>query len=421
MVLFLRAPATISEKIFSRVSGGDATANEFVLANIDMAMAHDGTSVLAVEAFEQMGVKKVWDCNKIAIIFDHITPASTEIAATLQAKIRTWSNEQGLSNFFDIGEGICHQVMGEMGFARPGTLVVGADSHSCTYGAFGAFATGVGATDIAEVFATGRLWFKVPETIKVTVKGTLPYMITSKDVILALVGMLGADGATYKALEFYGDTMSDMSIASRMTVSNMAVEMGAKTGIIPPDKKTFDFLKENGATLRSKPVYADNDASYIDKFTVYVDDLSPQIACPHEVDNVVDIKRVEGTEINQVFLGSCTNGRYEDLSVAADILDGKKVSVRMIVVPASKNILLKAVDTGIISKLVKAGATVCSPGCGPCLGAHNGVLGEGEVCLSTANRNFRGRMGSGGTIYLGSPTTAAISALNGEIVDPRSI
>ena len=393
MVLFLRTPATISEKIFSRASGGDATANKFVLANIDVAMAHDGTSVLAVEAFEQMGVKKVWDCNKIAIIFDHITPASTEIAATLQAKIRTWSNEQGFSNFFDIGEGVCHQVMAEKGFALPGTLVVGADSHSCTYGAFGAFATGVGATDIAEVFAAGRLWFKVPETIKVTVNGKLPYMVTSKDVILALVGMLGADGATYKTLEFYGDTISDMSIASRMTVSNMAVEMGAKTGIMPPDKKTFDFLKENGVTIRSEPVYADDDASYVDKFTLYVDDLSPQIACPHEVDNVVDIKRVEGTEINQVFLGSCTNGRYEDLSVAADILDGKKVSVRMIVVPASRNILLKAVDTGIISKLIKAGATVCSPGCGPCLGAHNGVLGEGEVCLSTANRNFRGQNG----------------------------
>ena len=421
MVLFLRTPATISEKIFSRASGGDATANEFVLASIDMAMAHDGTSVLAVEAFEQMGVKKVWDSNKIVIIFDHITPASTEIAATLQAKIRTWSNEQRLSNFFDIGEGVCHQVMAEMGFALPGTLVVGADSHSCTYGAFGAFATGMGATDIAEVFAAGRLWFKVPETIKVTVNGKLPYMVTSKDVILALVRMLGADGATYTALEFYGDTISDMSIASRMTVSNMAIEMGAKTGIIPPDKKTFDFLKENGVTLHSKAVYADDGASYVDEFTVYVDDLSPQIACPHEVDNVVDVKRVEGTEINQVFLGSCTNGRYEDLSVAADILDGKKVSVRMIVVPASKNILLKAVDTGIISKLIKAGATVCSPGCGPCLGAHNGVLGEGEVCLSTANRNFRGRMGSGGIIYLGSPATAAVSALNGEIVDPTSI
>ena len=421
MVLFLRTPATISEKIFSRASNGDVTANEFVLANIDMAMAHDGTGVLAVGAFEQMGLKRVWDCNKIAIIFDHITPASTEIAATLQAKIRTWSHKQGLENFFDIGEGICHQVMAEMGFALPGTLVIGADSHSCTYGAFGAFATGVGATDVAEVFATGRLWFKVPETIKVTVSGELPYMVTSKDVILALVGMLGADGATYKALEFYGNAISDMSIASRMTVCNMAIEMGAKTGIIPPDKKTFDFLKENGVTPNYEPVFADDDATYVDKFDIYVDDFSPQIACPHDVDNVVDIKRVEGTEINQVFLGSCTNGRYEDLSVAADILDGKKISARMIVVPASRSILLKAIDTGVISKLIKAGATVCSPGCGPCLGAHNGVLGEGETCLSTANRNFRGRMGSAGTIYLGSSTTAAVSALHGEIVDPRSI
>ena len=324
-------------------------------------------------------------------------------------------------NFFDIGEGVCHQVMAEQGFALPGTLVVGADSHSCTYGAFGSFATGVGATDIAEVFATGRLWFKVPETLKISVDGKLPYMVTSKDVILALVGMLGADGATYKALEFYGDTISDMSMASRMTMSNMAIEMGAKAGIIPPDTKTFTFLKENGVTTRYIPVRADENASYIDEFTMSVEDLSPQIACPHEVDNVVDITKVEGTEIDQVFLGSCTNGRYEDLVAAADILDGKTVTARMVVVPASKNITLQAIHTGAIAKLVKAGATVCSPGCGPCLGAHIGVLGEGEVCLSTANRNFKGRMGSGGTIYLGSPTTAAVSALTGEITDPRSL
>lgn len=418
-MFFLKTQATISEKIFSQASGDQARANDFVLANIDMAMAHDGTSVLAVKAFEQMGIKKVWDPNKIALIFDHITPASTEIAATLQANIRTWSREQNIVNFFDIGEGVCHQVMAEQGFALPGTLIVGADSHSCTYGAFGAFATGVGATDMAEVFATGRLWFKVPETLKMTVDGKLPYMVTSKDVILALVGTLGADGATYKALEFYGDTISDMSIASRMTVSNMAIEMGAKAGIIPPDKKTFKFLKENNVMTHYIPVHADENASYSDEFTMNAEDLSPQIACPHEVDNVVDITRVEGTKIDQVFLGSCTNGRYEDLVAAADILDGKTVAVRMVVVPASKNITLNAIHTGAIAKLVKAGATVCSPGCGPCLGAHNGVLGEGEVCLSTANRNFKGRMGSGGTIYLGSPTTAAVSALTGEITDPR--
>ncbi len=304
----MKTPATISEKIFSRASGDQVRANDFVLANIDMAMAHDGTSVLAVKAFEQMGIKKVWDPNKIALIFDHITPASTEIAATLQANIRTWSRKQNIMNFFDIGEGVCHQVMAEQGFALPGTLVVGADSHSCTYGAFGSFATGVGATDIAEVFATGRLWFKVPETLKISVDGKLPYMVTSKDVILVLVGMLGADGATYKALEFYGDTISDMSMASRMTMSNMAIEMGAKAGIIPPDTKTFTFLKENGVTTRYIPVRADENASYIDEFTMSVEDLSPQIACPHEVDNVVDITKVEGTEIDQVFLGLVQTG-----------------------------------------------------------------------------------------------------------------
>ncbi len=420
-MFFLKTPATISEKIFSRASGDQARANDFVLANIDMAMAHDGTSVLAVKAFEQMGIKKVWDPNKIALIFDHITPASTEIAATLQANIRTWSRKQNIMNFFDIGEGICHQIMAEQGFALPGTLVIGADSHSCTYGAFGAFATGVGATDIAEVFATGRLWFKVPETLKISVDGKLPYRVTAKDVILALVGMLGADGATYKALEFYGDTISDMSMASRMTISNMAIEMGAKAGIMPPDTRTFKFLKENDVMTRYIPVRADENASYIDELTMSVENLPPQIACPHEVDNVVDITKVEGIEIDQVFLGSCTNGRYEDLVAAADILNGKTVTVRTVVVPASKNTMLQAIHTGAVAKLIKAGATVCSPGCGPCLGAHIGVLGEGEVCLSTANRNFKGRMGSGGTIYLGSPTTAAVSALTGEITDPRSL
>ncbi len=417
----MTTPATISEKIFSRASGDEARANDFVLANIDMAMAHDGTSVLAVKAFEQMGIKTVWDPSKITLIFDHITPASTEIAATLQANIRTWSRRQNIMNFFDIGEGVCHQVVTEQGFALPGTLIVGADSHSCTCGAYGAFATGVGATDIAEVFATGKLWFKVPATLKISVDGKLPYMVTSKDVILALVGKLGADGAAYKTLEFYGDTISDMSMASRMTISNMAVEMGAKAGIIPPDAKTFTSLKENGVMTHYIPVRADENANYFDEYMMSAEDLSPQIACPHEVDNVVDITKVEGTEIDQVFLGSCTNGRYEDLVTAADILNDKKVTVRMIVVPASKNILLKAIHAGAITKLVKAGATVCSPGCGPCLGAHNGVLGEGEVCLSTANRNFKGRMGSGGTIYLGSPTTAAVSALTGEITDPRSL
>jgi methanogen homoaconitase large subunit len=411
---------TISEKIFSRATGTEAKANDFVLANIDYAMAHDGTSILTVNAFKEMEMKKVWDPSRIVIPFDHIAPANTETSATLQKEIREWVKEQEIPNFYEVGEGICHQVLPENGFALPGKLIVGADSHSCTYGAFGAFATGVGATDMAEIFATGKLWFKVPESLRFTIEGRLGKGVYAKDLTLYLIGKTGIDGATYKAVEFYGQAISELTVSGRMTLCNMAIEMGAKTGIVPPDEKTFDFLK-NRAAAPYEPVYADQDAAYLKESVYSADDIEPQVACPHQVDNVKPVGEVEGTHIDQVFIGTCTNGRLEDLEVAAAILKGKKVAVRTIVIPASRTTLLAAIENGTMETLLKAGVTPVTPGCGPCLGAHQGVLGEGEVCISTANRNFKGRMGKDGFIYLASPATAAASALSGEITDPRTI
>ncbi len=409
---------TISEKILSRASGKPAKADDFVIATIDYAMAHDGTSVLAVKAFREMGVKKVWDPKRIIIPFDHIAPANNETAAKLQNNIRQWIKEQGITNFFDVGEGICHQVLPEQGFALPGKLIIGADSHSCTYGAFGAFATGVGATDMAEIFASGKLWLRVPQTIRIIIRGKLPKGVSAKDTTLYIIKNVGADGGNYKAVEYYGDAIRSLSMPERMTLCNMAIEMGAKAGIVPPDAKTFEYLKGRAKETYT-PVYADEDAHYCQEYEFDVSDLEPQIAQPHEVDNVVGVGEVAGTPLDQVFIGSCTNGRYEDLEAVARILKGKKVKVRTIVLPASRSILIRATESGIISELLKAGVIVAPPGCGPCLGAHMGVICEGETCLSTSNRNFKGRMGAGGLIYLSSPETAAASALKGEIADAR--
>ncbi|MDO8726111.1 MAG: 3-isopropylmalate dehydratase large subunit, partial [Candidatus Methanoperedens sp.] len=364
--------------------------------------------------------KKVWDPKRIIIPFDHIAPANNETAAKLQQSIRQWVKEQGITNFFDVGNGICHQVLPEQGFAMPGKLIIGADSHSCTYGAFGAFATGVGATDMAEIFATGKLWLRVPQTIRITVEGQLAKGVSAKDLTLYIIKNLGADGANYKGVEYYGNAISALSMPERMTLCNMAIEMGAKAGIVPPDKKTDDYLKGR-AREKYTPVLADKDAEYIDEFNFDVSDLPPQVARPHEVDNVVSVAEVEGTPLDQIFIGSCTNGRYEDLEVVARILKGKKVRARTIVLPASREVLIKATESGIVATLLRSGAIIAPPGCGPCLGAHMGVLCEGETCLSTSNRNFRGRMGTGGLIYLASPETAAASALTGKISDPRDV
>ncbi|MBU4492133.1 MAG: 3-isopropylmalate dehydratase large subunit, partial [Euryarchaeota archaeon] len=342
---------TISEKILSRASGKPAEADDFMIANIDYAMAHDGTSVLAVKAFNEMGVKKVWNPKRVIIPFDHIAPANNETAAKLQQNIRKWLREQGITNFFDVGEGICHQVIPEHGFAMPGKLIIGADSHSCTYGAFGAFATGVGATDMAEIFATGKLWLRVPRTIKITVEGKLAKGVSAKDLTLNIIKNVGADGANYKAIEYYGDTINELSMSERMTLCNMSIEMGAKTGIVPPDEKTFEYLKGK-AQEKYTPVYADKDAQYCEEYNFDVSDLEPQVAKPHEVDNVVGVGAVAGTPLDQVFIGSCTNGRYEDLEAVAKILRGKKVKVRTIVLPASRSVLIKATESGIIATLL---------------------------------------------------------------------
>ncbi|MCL7415601.1 MAG: 3-isopropylmalate dehydratase large subunit [ANME-2 cluster archaeon] len=410
----------MSEKIFSRASNSDAHAGDFVIGNVDCAMAHDGTSVLAVKAFRELEVPKVWDPARIVIPFDHIVPASTDVSANLQYDIRQWIRQQGIENMYDVGEGICHQVLPEQGFALPGRLIVGADSHSCTYGAFGAFGTGVGATDMAEIFASGKLWFRVPQTMRVTVEGKLGERVSAKDLTLNVIKHIGADGATYKAMEYYGSAIEDLSIAGRMTLCNMAIEMGGKAGIVPPDEKTDEFLKGRAVDTYT-PVYTDEDAQYCEDIHIDVDDLAPQVARPHSVDNVCDVDEVVGTGVDQVFIGSCTNGRLEDLEAAARILKGRSVVVRTIVIPASRSVLLKAIEKGYISTLIEAGATLGPPGCGPCLGAHLGVLAEGEVCVSTSNRNFKGRMGRGGLLYLASPETAAASALKGEIADPRLV
>ncbi|MEM0049602.1 MAG: homoaconitase large subunit [Candidatus Bathyarchaeia archaeon] len=413
---------TIVEKIFSLSSGKDSYAGDIVVASIDAAMAHDGTVLLALEAFEDMGGRSVWDPSKIILVIDHVAPSSNENFARVHEAMRRFARKYG-AKIYDVGSGICHQLMIESGIVRPGSLIVGADSHTCTYGALGAFSTGIGSTEMAAVFISGKLWFKVPETIKVEINGFTPPMVLPKDIILKIISVIGADGATYKALEYCGETIKNMSIDGRLTLCNMAVEMGAKTGIIEPDEKTKEYLASIGIRDYTY-IKSDEDAEYAEKIRLDVSELEPMIACPHAVDNVKRVKDVEGIEINQVFLGSCTNGRIEDLRVAAKILEGKKIKdgVRMIVIPASRSIYLQALREGLIETFIKAGCTVCNPGCGPCAGAHQGILGPGEVCLSTSNRNFKGRMGSADAeIYLASPATAAASALEGKITDPRRL
>lgn len=410
--------ATISQKILSRASGSDRMAEpgEIVEAEIDYAMSHDGTSVLAIRSFQEMGSERVWDPDRVVVPYDHIVPANNETAADLQREVRGWVREQKISHFFDCGTGVCHQVFPEQGFALPGTLLVGADSHSCTYGAFGAFGTGVGATDMAEIYSAGRLWFRVPETIGVKVVGRLAPFVSAKDIALQVIGDLGADGATYKAVEYIGPAIEGLSISGRMTLCNLGVEMGAKAAIVPPDDKTDDWLHGRARQPYTK-VFSDPD-SYQQQYDYNITELEPQVAAPFRVDNVRPVSELAGLEIDQAFIGTCTNGRLEDLEAAARILKGKRVRARTLVIPASREVLLDALKKGIIQTLVEAGAMIGPPGCGPCLGAHMGVLAEGEVCVSTSNRNFPGRMGKGGLVYLASPATVAASALQGRLAAP---
>jgi 3-isopropylmalate/(R)-2-methylmalate dehydratase large subunit len=413
----------IIEKILANASGKKhVSPDDIVEANIDVAMTHDLTGPLAIKSFREIGTKKVWNKDKVVIILDHLVPASSVISAGLHKIVRNFAEEQNIENFYDVGRGgVCHQVMPEQGHVRPGEVIVGSDSHTCTYGAFGAFATGIGSTEMAAVFATGKLWFRVPEVIKVDVKGKFQKWVTAKDMTLNIVGRIGADGAIYKGLEFGGSTIKDLTVDGRMVLCNMAVEMGAKAGIIEPDQKTLDYVKAR-TDKPFNPVKSDKDATYERVVDVDVSELEPQVAVPHSVDNIKPVTEVEGTEVNQAFIGSCTNGRLEDLQSAAQILKGKKINrnVRLIVIPASQEIYLNALNEGLIKTFMEAGATIGNPNCGPCLGGHMGIMAVGEACISTSNRNFIGRMGSTKSfVYLASPATVAASALTGTITDPR--
>lgn len=415
-------PRTMAEKIIAKAAGIEKVdAGKIVMANIDVAMTHDLTGPLSVESFKKIGVDEVWDPEKIVVIFDHQVPADSLEAAQNHLIMREFVSEQGIDNFYDVREGVCHQVLPEKGHVVPGEVVVGTDSHTCTHGALGAFSTGIGSTDMAMVFATGKLWFKVPETIKFQIDGKLDKHVYSKDVVLNIIGQVGADGATYQACEFGGETTSKMSVSDRMVLCNMAIEMGGKTGLVEPDEKTIKYIEQR-SNKKYRVFSTDEDAESLKTMQVDVTDLVPHIACPHNVDNVKPVTEVEGTTIDQIFLGSCTNGRLDDMRVAAEILKGKEVStnVRMLVIPASREVYRNALDEGLMNIFVDAGALVCNPCCGPCLGGHVGLLGPGEVSLSTSNRNFKGRQGSpDAEVYLSSAAVAAASAIKGEITDPR--
>lgn len=412
---------TFAQKMLAKKAGLDRVeVGQIVEVEPDVCMSHDNTAAIS-KTFAKIGVDRVKTPERFVVVLDHTVPAATEKYALGHKEIREFVEKQGITHFYDAGVGICHQVLPEKGFALPGTLVLGSDSHTTTYGAFGAFSAGIGRSEMAVLYATSKIWLKTPASFKIVIDGTLREPVTSKDLTLKIIGSLGADGALYRSVEFSGEAIRQMSLASRMVLTNMSIEMGAKNGVISPDDKVFAFL-DSRAVAPYAPVFPDPDAAYEETFTFDAATLAPQVAKPHTVDNVVPVDEVAGTRIHQALLGTCTNGRLEDLRLAARILEGRKVakSVRLLVLPASQEVLEAALKEGLVTTFVKAGALLLNPGCGPCLGAHQGVLAPGEVCLSTANRNFKGRMGSpDAEIYLGSPATVAASALAGVITDPR--
>ncbi len=413
---------TISENILSAHAGRQVRAGDIAVVPVDFMMSQDGTTGLTIKAFKQMEAKAIKNPKNYAIVIDHNSPSPMESVSNIHKEMRTFAEQQG-SIIYDVGEGVCHQLLPERGHVLPGSVVIGGDSHTCTYGALNCFATGVGSTDLAAALVSGKIWFKVPTTIKFVYDGKLPAGTYSKDIILHMAKTLTSRGATYKALEIYGSIIDDLSVDARMTISNMVVEVGAKVGLMACDSKVRDYLKQRSDRM-FKGVEPSLSAVYEKVIREDLSDLSPQIAKPHEVDNVVRVDEVAGVELDQVYIGTCTNGRLEDLRIAADILRGKQIArgLRLIIAPASKQVLLDAMKEGVIEALVKAGGTLIAPSCGPCVGTCNGVPSDGEIVLSTANRNFKGRMGNTkAEIYLSSPATAAYSAMLGHIADPREV
>ncbi|MFH1032458.1 MAG: 3-isopropylmalate dehydratase large subunit [Chloroflexota bacterium] len=411
---------TLAEKILSAKSGTDAKAGNIVITPVDLAFVTDSTGPLTIRQFDEIGIDTLFNPERTIAYIDHSVPSSIKELANDQIFIRDFARRKG-AILSDTGEGVCHQITAES-WAKPGDVIVGADSHTVTAGALGAFATGMGSTDIAVAMALGKTWLRVPETIRIIAKGRFSKGVYGKDLILHLIGKLGADGATYKSLEFGGEAINTMPASERLTIANMAVEAGAKVGLFPSDRVTRDYLKEQGRAEQYKPLNPDPDATYEKTIEIDAAKLEPTVAKPHTVDNTALARELNGTKIDQIFLGTCTNGRLEDLRIAASILKGKKrhPHTRLIIAPASRKVLLAALAEGLIATLVESGGIIDPPGCAACLGVHQGVLGDGEACLSTANRNFKGRMGNpNGFIYLGSPATAAATALRGEITDPR--
>lgn len=412
---------TVIEKIIGRNTGSsEVKAGDIVTVSVDRVMIHDIFIPFVADKFEEMGFKKLWDADKVVLIYDHLVPAS-QVDDTRHFRIGdAFAQKHGLKNVHR-SDGICHQLMTEAYYVKPGDVVFGTDSHTTTYGCVGAFSSGIGYTEMASILGTGNLWVKVPETIKVVIEGKLPERVSAKDIILTLIGDLGADGATYKALEFSGSTVEALSVAGRMTISNMAVEAGAKCALFTPDEKTAEYCHIELEDWQ-KGLFGDEDASYCRTIHYNAQDFVPVMACPSQVDAVKPVEELKGTKIDQVFIGSCTNGRLEDLEAAAEILKGKTVApyVKLIVTPASRKIFNKAVENGTLKILAEAGAVITHPGCGLCCGRTGGILSDGERVVATNNRNFLGRMGTSKVeIYLASPATAAACAAAGEITLPE--
>ncbi len=416
---------TMTQKILAQAAGvQNLKAGDLIEANLTLVLGNDITTPVAIDEFEKAGLKKVFNKSKIAIVPDHFAPNKDIKAAEQCKKVRDFAHKMEIENYFEVGQmGIEHCLLPEKGLVVAGDVVIGADSHTCTYGALGAFSTGIGSTDMAYGMATGKAWFKVPSAIKFNLTGKLQPMVSGKDLILHIIGEIGVDGALYQSMEFCGDGVSALSIDDRFTIANMAIEAGAKNGIFPVDEQTREYLKEH-ATREYKEFTADDDAEYSQVMNIDLSKLEPTVSFPFLPDNTRTISEAAGLEIDQVVIGSCTNGRMQDLRQAAAILKGKKVAdgIRVIILPGTQKIYLQAIEEGLVQQFVEAGAVVSTPTCGPCLGGHMGILAAKERCVSTTNRNFVGRMGHvESEVYLASPTVAAASALTGKITDPRKI